>query len=86
MFYWSLKDSLCSAEDLAEVGDHEYAVSRLVISPGMGFGKPGVWTKKVNTQIDLGCGFAELMQQEVQRGKGAESIGKRLGQGMDRVN
>ena len=53
-----------------------------VTSPGKA-GQPGFGAKKVNIKTDVGCDFAELVQQNVQRREDAKSIGKKLGQVMD---
>ena len=50
-----------------------------VTSPGNAH-QPAFGAKKVNIWTDVGCDFAELVQQNTQRSKDAESIGKRLGQ------
>lgn len=48
--------------------------------------QPRFWMRKVSIWTDLGCGFTELVQHNVQRGKRAKRIGRRLVQGMDRVS
>ena len=76
---WRVRWAVLRTQERLETRNTQWHLSPgWVTSPGNAH-QPGFGAKKVNIWTGVGCDFAELVQQNVQRSKDAESIGKRLG-------
>lgn len=78
MVLWSLTDSLCSAEDPAEVGDHAHAVSRVGDFPQHG-STAWVWDKESQYLDRFGLWFCSADTAECPKGKSSWEYRQEIG-------